>query len=344
MVKASISSPHWHDGRTVNTVMADVCVALVPGLLCYAWLFGPGVLVQCLLAVLFALSFEYAVLRLRRRDPMPYLRDGSAAVTALLFAVSISPLAPWWVPVGGIAFAIIIAKHAFGGIGYNIFNPAMAGYVFVMLCFPVQMNTWPDLIGHDIGASLGSIFPAGDSVPDMLSGATPLDELKTRLEMMEMISEMNRTPIFGSEMNRTPIFGVIGGAGWEWLNLLFMVGGIYLLARGVIKWQITVAVLAGVFITSAVLYLYDAETYASPLFHLFSGGTMLCAFFIATDPVTASTTPRGRLIYGVLIGVLICLLRQWGAFPDGVAFAVLIANVFVPLIDLLTRPRAFGEK
>ena len=334
MIKTTISSPHWHDGRTVSVVMADVCIALVPGLLCCAWLFGPGVLLQCILAVLFALSFEYTVLRLRRRDPVPFLRDGSAVVTALLFAVSITPLAPWWVCLCGIAFAILIAKHAFGGIGYNIFNPAMAGYVFVMVCFPVQMNTWPDLAGHGIGAYLGSIFPAGAWQADMLSGATPLDELKTRLEMMEMISEINRAPVFG----------VIGGAGWEWINLLFLAGGIYLLLRGVIKWQIPVAVLAGVFITSAVLYLYDAETYASPLFHLFSGGTMLCAFFIATDPVTASTTPRGRLVFGVLIGVLICLLRQWGAFPDGVAFAVLIANVFVPLIDLLTRPRAFGEK
>ena len=338
MIKTTISSPHWHDGRTVSVVMTDVCVALIPGLLCYVWLFGPGVLIQCVLAVLFALSFEYAVLRLRRRDPKLFLRDGSAVVTALLFAVSISPLAPWWVCLCGIAFAIIIGKHAFGGIGYNIFNPAMAGYVFVVLCFPVHMNTWPDLAGHGIGAYLGSIFPAGAWQPDMLSGATPLDELKTRLEMMEMVSEIN------SGMNGTPIFGLIGGAGWEWINLLFMLGGVYLLARGVIKWQIPAAVLAGIVITSSVLYFYDAETYASPLFHLFSGGAMLCAFFIATDPVTASTTPRGRLIFGVLIGVLICLLRQWGAFPDGVAFAVLIANVFVPLIDLLTRPRAFGEK
>ena len=281
MIKTTISSPHWHDGRTVSAVMADVCIALVPGLLCCAWLFGPGVLIQCILAVLFALSFEYAVLRLRRRDPKPFLRDGSAVVTALLFAVSISPLAPWWVCLCGIAFAICIAKHAFGGIGYNIFNPAMAGYVFVMVCFPVQMNTWPGLAGHGIGAYLGSIFPAGVWQPDMLSGATPLDELKTRLEMMEMISEINRTPVFG----------VIGGAGWEWVNLLFLLGGVYLLARGVIKWQIPVAVLAGVFITSVALYFYDVETYASPLFHLFSGGTMLCAFFIATDPVTASTTP-----------------------------------------------------
>ena len=328
------SSPHLHDGRTLGVVMTDVCIALVPGLLCYVWLFGPGVLLQCILAVSFALLFEFAVLRLRGRDPRPFLRDGSAIVTAMLFAVSISPLAPWWVCLCGIAFAIIIAKHAFGGIGYNIFNPAMAGFVFVLVCFPVQMNTWPDLQAQGIGAYLGSIFPMAGRELDMLSGATPLDDLKTRLEMMEMVSEIKTASIYG----------YFGGAGWEWINVLFMLGGIYLLVRGVIKWQIPAAVLTGIFIVSAAFYLYDADTYASPLFHLFSGGTMLCAFFIATDPVTASTTVRGRLVYGAMIGILICLMRQWGAFPDGVAFAVLLANIFVPLIDLLTRPRAFGEK
>ncbi len=328
------SSPHWHDGRTIGKVMADVCVALVPGLLCYAWLFGPGVLIQCVLAVCFALLLEFALLRLRGLDPALFLRDGSAVVAALLFAVSITPLAPWWVCLCGIAFAIVICKHAFGGIGCNIFNPAMAGYVFVLACFPVQMNTWPALQAHGIGGYLHSIFPAGDGAPDMLSGATALDELKNRLELMEMVPEISNSPIFG----------LVGGAGWEWINLLYLLGGVYLLARGVIKWQIPVAVLAGVFLVSLPFYVYDPTVYASPLFHLFSGATMLCAFFIATDPVTASTTTRGRLIYGFLIGALICLLRTWGAYPDSVAFAVLLANVFVPLVDLLTRPKAPGER
>ena len=337
MINKTSSSPHWHDGRTVGMVMADVCIALVPGLLCYAWLFGPGVLIQCALAVSFALLFEFAILRLRRRDPMPFLRDGSAVVTALLFAVCITPSAPWWVCLCGIAFAIIIGKHAFGGIGCNIFNPAMAGYIFVLVCFPVQMNTWPELSAHGIGAYLDSIFLMGNTAPDMLSGATPLDELKNRLEMMETVSEIqlqNGTPI---------IFGYLGGAGWEWINILYLLGGAYLLARGVISWQIPAAVLAGVCLVSLLFYVYDPDVHASPLFHLFSGATMLCAFFIATDPVTASTTKFGRLIYGVLIGALLCLLRGWGTYPDGVAFAVLFCNVFVPLIDLLTRPRVFGE-
>ena len=334
MINRANSSPHWHDGRTLGGLMTDVCIALIPGLLCYTWLFGPGVLVQCILAVVFALLFEFAILKLCRRDARLFLRDGSAVVTALLFAVSIPPAAAWWVCLCGMAFAIIIGKHVFGGIGYNIFNPAMAGYVFVLLCFPVQMNTWPDLSAHGLGAYLGSIFPTAGGEPDILSGATALDELKTRLEMMDMVSEIKTASAFG----------YFGGAGWEWINVMFILGGVYLLIRGVIKWQIPIAVLAGLLMFSTILYFYDAETHASPLFHLFSGGTMLCAFFIATDPVTASTTNRGRLIYGVLIGILICLMREWGAYPDGVAFAILIANIFVPLIDLLTRPRVFGEK
>ena len=334
MISKSGASPHWHDGRSVSTVMADVCIALAPGLLCYAWLFGVGILIQCVLAVSFALLFEWAILRLRRREPALYLRDGSAVVTALLFAVSITPAAPWWISLGGIAFAIIIGKHVFGGIGYNVFNPAMAGYAFVLICFPVPMNTWPQLSAHSIDTYLHSIFPAGGTAPDTLSGATPLDELKNRLELMEMVPEINTSPLFG----------YFGGAGWEWINFLFMLGGVYLLLRGAIKWQIPAAVLAGMLVVSSFFYLYDPDVYAAPLFHLFSGGTMLCAFFIATDPVTASTTRRGRLLYGALIGALVYLLRNWGAYPDGVAFAVLLANIFVPLIDLATRSRAPGEK
>ena len=333
MIDKLSSAPHWHDGRTVSRLMTDVCIALLPGVLCHAWLFGPGILIQCALAVCCALLLEFAALRLRRRDPALFLRDGSAVVTALLFAVSISPLAPWWVCLFGLAFAILVAKHAFGGVGCNIFNPAMAGYVFALVCFPVQMNAWPELSGHGINAYLHSIFPMGGAQPDGLSGATALDELKNRLELMEMVSEINASPVFG----------LLGAAGWEWVNLCYLLGGVYLLARGVISWQIPVAVISGIVLLSLLLYVYDSDMHASPPFHLFSGGAMLCAFFIATDPVTASTTVRGRLIYGALIGALICLLRAWGAYPDGIACAVLLANVFVPLIDLLTRPGVFGE-
>lgn len=316
--------------------MTEVCLALVPGILCYAWFFGWGVLVQCLLAVVFAVFFEFAVLKLRRRDPGPFLRDGSAVVTGLLFAVSVSPLLPWWVSLAGVAFAIILSKHVFGGLGYNLFNPAMAGYVFVLLCFPAQMNVWPapGAASATLGEYLNLIFLTSGTGVDAFSGATPLNVMRAQLGAMNTLSEITTGPMFGH----------FGGAGWEWVGLSFLLGGLYLLFRGVIKWHIPVSVLAGVFLSSAVFHLCDTDLYASPLFHLCSGGTLLCAFFIATDPVTASTTNRGRLIYGGLIGVLLYLIRAWGTFPDGVGFAVLIANAFVPLIDLLVRPRVFGER
>ena len=336
-MQADTGAPHWHTGNTVNRVMTAVCLALLPGLLCYACWFGWGILVQCLLAVSFAWTIEFILLRLRRLDVRLYLGDGSALVTALLFALCIPPLSPWWVSLTGIAFAIVVAKHLFGGIGYNIFNPAMAGYAFVLVCFPDHVYLWPlpALFGAapDAAGQLGSIFSLPGMNPDMISGATPLTELKTRLEMMETVPEIRTAPVFGH----------LSGVGWEWTNALFLLGGLCLLWRGVIKWHIPVAMLLAVFLSSAALHLYDPELYISPLFHLFGGATILCAFFVATDPVSAATTPRGRLVYGGLIGVLLCLLRGWGTLPDGAAFAVLIANVFVPLIDAATRPRVFGR-
>ncbi len=329
-------SPHWRSGRTVPGMMAEVCAALAPGLLCCAWLFGWGVLVHCALAVLFALLLEAVVLRMRRLSLRLFLGDGSAVVTALLFALSISPLSPWWVSLAGMLVAIVLGKHLFGGLGCNVFNPAMLGYAFVLTCFPTQAGVWPQPVvsggASALGESLGNIFLAGPA-PDALSGATPLMEMKTRLGAMDMVSEITAGPLFG----------YLGGAGWEWLNLSFLAGGGYLLWRGVIRWHIPAAVLVGVLAPAALLHLYDGEAYASPWFHLFSGGTMLCAFFIATDPVTAAAAPRGRLAYGALAGLLLYLLRAFSALPGGAAFAVLIANAAVPLIDLLTRPRVFGE-
>ncbi len=339
MIDKLLSSPHWHNNQTITGVMLQVCVALIPGILCYVWFFGVGVIIQCLLAVIFALTLEYLMLTLRRRDPALFLRDGSAIVTALLFALSISPLMPWWISLIGIAFAIIISKHVFGGLGYNLFNPAMAGYVFILLCFPAHMNAWPSAIAWRADAMGLSeyftvIFLSPHAEFDAYSGATPLNDMQSRLGAMGMVSEIRQAPLFGH----------FGGVGWEWISFAFLLGGLYLLAFGVIKWRIPVALLSSVFLISLVFNMYDADLYASPLFHIFSGGTLLCAFFIATDPVSAATTPTGQILFGCLVGVLIYLIRTWGAYPDGVGFAILIANAFVPLIDILTPPKVFGER
>lgn len=341
MIERSAGPPHWHNNSAVSAIMTETCLALLPGIVCYVWFFGWGIAAQCLLAAAFALLFEAAALRLRRRDPRPFLRDGSAVATGLLFALCVSPLLSWWASLASVAFAILIAKHVFGGLGRNLFNPAMAGCVFALLCFPEQMNAWPPLApgaavlgpGEQLGQLFSALSGAGPAA-DSLSGATPLNAMKARLGAMDTMSEIEAAPMFGN----------LGGAGWEWVNLSFLLGGLWLLFRGIIRWHIPAAVLAGVFLTSSLFYLYDADLHASPLFHLCAGGTLLCAFFVATDPVTAATTNRGRLIYGGLIGVLLCLIRAWGTFPDGAAFAVLIANAFAPLIDVLARPRVFGEQ
>ncbi|MFT5133889.1 MAG: electron transport complex protein RnfD [Gammaproteobacteria bacterium] len=330
-----ISSPHKHDGSSVSGVMLRVCLALIPGLIAYVWFFGWGIVFQCLLAIGFAIVLECFVLKLRRRPVYLFLKDGSALVTGLLFALTISPFTPWWISLSGIAFAIIFAKHLYGGLGYNPFNPAMAGYVFILLCFPAQMNVWPAMLDDPISNSdyLMRIFSTNHTNIDAISGATALHQMKSQLGLMSMVSEIKRDPVFGT----------YAGAGWEWISGGYLFGGIALLITGVIKWRIPLAMLSGILLVSMSFNLFDGDIYASPLFHLFSGGTILCAFFIATDPVTASTTPRGRLLYGCLIGILIYVIRNWGSYPDGIAFAILIANACVPVIDYYTRPSVLGE-
>ncbi len=339
-----VSSPHDHDRSSVSGFMFRVCLALLPGILCYVWFFGIGVLIQCLLSVCFALFVEALLLRARKRNLSVFLWDGSTVVTALLFALMITPFTPWWVSLIGISFGLVFAKHLYGGLGHNLFNPAATGYIFVLLCFPVIMNQWPPADGLFSDAAkpavaAGIIFQGGttsaataDGV-DAVSGATPLTTMQNRLASMDMISEIRTDPVFGR----------FGGKAWEWINLAFLLGGIALIASGITGWQIPVSVLGSMLVLAAFFNMYDAEIYASPLFHMSVGGTMLGAFFIATDPVTASTTPAGRIIYGCLIGVLAYVIRTWGAYPDGIAFAVLIANAFVPLIDKYTRPSVLGE-
>ena len=338
-IEKIISSPHIHADNTVGLVMRKVLIALLPGILFSIYYFGPGVLVHCILAVVFALLCESLVLKLRKQPIAPALKDGTAMVTAVLFALTISPFTSWWVACAGIAFAIIVSKQLFGGAGRNPFNPAMAGYVFVLLCFPVEMAHWPDLSGFaaqelSAGRKIGFIFSGMPAEPDGISGATPLSNMKLELGLMTMVSEIKSGPLYGT----------VGGKGWEWIAFAYLIGGIFLIINKVIRWQIPVAVLGSIVVLSMFFNIVNGDIYPSTFFYLFSGSTILCAFFIATDPASSSTTPLGKIIYGVGVGFFIYIIRTWGSYPDGTAFSILIMNALVPLIDHYTRPRVMGEK
>lgn len=335
------SSPHLSGPNHVSRLMRGVMLAALPGLILAWWFFGWGVVVNLVLAVSTCIGAEAAMLRIRRRPVRDTLGDGSAALTGLLLALALPPFAPWWIPVLGALFAIVIAKQLYGGLGYNPFNPAMVGYVVLLISFPREMTLWaPPLelaearlsLVQTLAWSLFGTLPAGTGI-DAISMATPLDTIKTQLGLGLTLTEIQAGPRFGS----------LGGYGWEWVNLGFLLGGGWLLYRGTIQWQIPVGFLGGLFVMALLFYAADSDTYASPLFHLFSGAAMLGAFFIATDPVSASTTPRGRLVYGIGIGILVYIIRAWGGYPDGVAFAVLLMNMAVPTIDYYTQPRVYGQ-
>ena len=322
--------------------MLKVAAALLPGIAAYTWFFGVGVLVQISLATVAALVTEAACLRLRNYPIKPFITDGSAMVTAWLMALSFPPLAPWWMITLAAVLAISLAKHMYGGLGQNTFNPAMVGFAIMIVSFPAQMSHWAAPLGLapqalDTAAQLQWIFtghlPTGINF-DAVASATPLDTVKTQL--------MQHTDV--ASILHAKWFGGVGGVGTEWICAAFLLGGLYLLAQKLIPWQIPLAFLAVLGGTAGVFYLVDPQHYTSPLFHWFSGAAMLGAFFIVTDPVTGPTTPVGRLIFAGLAGLLTYLIRVFGGYPDGVAFAVLIMNLAAPFIDQYTQPAVFGQK
>ncbi len=318
--------------------MINVIIGLLPGTLAYVWFFGVGVLINITLAVIFALGFEAAILKLRNKPVKSHLNDYSAVVAAWLFALCLPMHSPWWLVAVGIGFTMIAGKHLYGGLGFNPFNPAMVGYVVLLISFPREMTTWYlpiEISGESIGFfdAIAYAFGLADIQQwDALSSATPLDQFKT-------LSGQN-IPI--SEIRQSPVFGNFIAFGWEWIAGGWLVGGLWLLYTRTIKWHIPVTVLASTSFIALVFYLSAPDTIASPLFHLFSGSILIGAFFIATDPVTAATTDKGRVVYGFLIGFLVYVIRSWGGYPDGIAFAVLLANMCVPLIDYYTQPRVYG--
>lgn len=329
-------APHRPPARGLRSVMLLVCAALLPGTLVQTALLGSGVIVQVLLCTVFALLVEAAMLRLRGQALSRFLTDGSALVTAWLFALCIPPLAPWWIAAAGMLAAIGLAKHAFGGLGRNLFNPAMVGYVLVLLCWPLELTRWttaagealPDVI-DTLRAILTGVLPGGW---DAITGATSLTvehELAARgLTLPEMQADARISD---------------AGPGTGWSAIAFALGGLLLCAMRVVDWRTPLSVIGGIVLLAMPLWILDGDLNASPLHHLLSGGLLLAAFFIASDPVSGAGTARGRWLFGFGFAALVLVFRAWGQHPDGIAFALLLMNGLAPLIDRHSAPRTFGR-
>jgi electron transport complex protein RnfD len=336
MALMRITSPHAHGPMRTSVVMQNVLLATVPGIIVLTHFFGFGTIVNILWGCILAVAFESLALLLRGRPLAFYLSDYSAVVTATLLCIALPPYAPWWLIAVGMASAILLAKHLYGGLGYNPFNPAMVGYVVLLISFPVQMTSWapPRGVGEVPGffeALQACFFPAGYDGATM---ATPLDVLK-----------QNNSLLIKDLWQQNAQFGRWAGIGWEWANIAFLAGGVWLLYRKIFTWHAPVAMLVALAFMAALFN--DGGSSASggsPLFHLLSGATMFGAFFIVTDPVSSAVSVRGRLIYGALIGIIIYIIRVRGNYPDAVAFAVLIMNFAAPFIDHYTQPRTYGHK
>ena len=327
----NLQSPFVQGSSSVSTIMLLVLLTLLPGLFLYIHFFGLGILLNVLIATITAIFAEFIILKIRKLPAKIFLTDYTAVVTAWLLALSIPSIAPWWITVLGTLFAIVVAKHFYGGIGSNLFNPAMIGYAILLISFPAVMTKWqnPSHI-YDMGLSL-SIFLGGIDNYDAIASATPLDYLKTELLQGKNVSQIMNEPI--AKLTQM-----------QWVSFGFFIGGIILLLTKVITWHLPLTYLVTLFVIASIFHLIDPNQFAPFQFHLLNGGTMLAAFFIITDPVSGPTTPNGKIFFAILIATLVYVIRVFGGYPEGIAFAVIFANICVPLIDNLTQPKVFGHE
>ncbi len=336
------SSPFIPSSTSVAQIMRMVIYAMIPGIILYVWYFGWGVIINISIACVSAILFEWIMLLLRDRSVKTFLFDGSAIITAILLALAIPPMVSWWIPVLGCFFAIIVAKQLYGGLGYNTFNPAMAAYAILLISFPRELSMWtapveqlndPLSFIESLQYSLFNSIPSSIQI-DALTSATLLDHVRTEVGLGKHISDISQSSIFG----------FVSGAGFEIVNTGFLLGGVWLIYKKIISWHIPVAMLSAIACISTIFYLINPNSFTNPLVQLMAGASILGAFFIATDPITASTTPLGKIIYGIGIGLLTFAIRSWGGYPDGVAFAVLLMGLTVPLLDQFTAPKIYGAR
>jgi len=339
-----IAGPYAHAGGSIGRTMGLVMLALLPATLFSFYLFGwPAVflfavtLITCLLA-------EALALRLAGKPARPFLLDGSALLSGWLLAMTLPPWAPWWIGVLGGLLAIIIGKQVFGGIGQNLFNPAMVARVALLISFPLEMTLFTapaPLFSADAPGLFQSLAITFGSAPplDAVSSATTLGHLKTELGRGIPLETASTGVASLWEMG----WGRAGGSLGETSALLLLLGGMFLLAKRVVTWHIPVSMLATLALVATILHLLDPQSYVGPLTHLLSGGAIMGAFFIATDLVTSPVSPRGQLLFGAGCGLLVYAIRTWAGYPEGVAFAVMLMNACTPLIDHYLKPRIYGR-
>lgn len=314
-------SPHVHGGDSVSKNMYGVCIALVPALLASLWFFGLGAAIVLATSVLSCVFFEWAITKFLLKRPGCSICDGSAILTGLLLGFNLPSNLPIWLIIIGSLVAIGIGKMTFGGLGQNPFNPALVGRVFLLISFPVQMTTWADNLHDSI---------------DGVSGATPLSL------MQKAILEKDASVLNDLPSSLEMLFGQTEGSLGEVSALLLLLGCAYMLWKKIITWHIPVSILGTVAVFSGIMHIVN-PIYAMPHVVLMSGGLILGACFMATDYVTSPMTGKGQLIYGVCIGLLTVIIRNWGAYPEGMSFAILIMNAFTPLINTYCKPERFGE-
>lgn len=316
-------SPHIHSGDSVNKIMYSVILALLPAFIWSVMMFGLDSVRVTLLAIAACVGFEYIIQKYILQKA-PQIMDGSAVLTGILLAFNVPSSVPSWMIIVGSLVAIGIAKMPYGGLGNNPFNPALVGRVFMLISFPVQMTSWP---------------APGTSGVDAVTTATPLAILKEGLKNGQPVNEIaSNLP-----SNMDLFLGSMAGSLGEISVAALLLGGLFMLIRKVITWHIPVSMMAGVALFSGIFWMIDPSHYANPLFHLMTGGVILGAFFMATDMVTSPMNAKAQLIFGAGIGVLTMLIRMWGAYPEGVSFAILIMNAMVPLLNRYVKPKRFGE-
>ncbi|MBI5918547.1 MAG: RnfABCDGE type electron transport complex subunit D [Nitrosomonadales bacterium] len=331
-------SPHAHAPISISKVMTTVMLALTPATLLGFWLYGWPAINLWVICILAAILGEAFVLRLQQRAIKPALMDGSGILTAWLLALSLPPFSPWWIAVLGSLFAVIIGKQVFGGLGQNVFNPAMAARVMLLISFPLEMTTWVAPALHPgFVESLHLTF--GSQSLDGMASASLLGHAKTEFTRGIGLDQS----LTGYYAPLDMLWGSRAGSAGETAALLLLAGGVFLIWRRIITWHIPVAMLLGVALPALLFSLIDPNHYAGPLVHLLSGGVILGAFFIATDPVTSPNTALGQFIFGLGCGLLTWIIRTWGGYPEGVAFAVLLMNTATPLIDQYIKPRIYGR-